>query len=462
LVLLFVIPLGHTNLENNMWIQYTSFILSILLALQWVLTSFFDSFGNYKGLDPDLLQEFAPLDDSYGKTIGTIMLNFAIVTMIPSWINVKQKDVNVQKAVWSSTILVTCFYIWFGILMAMGYDFTGISNILPVLRLDGYPSFLTKCTVYMFAFAMLIPSISINLIISKENLIQNDVAPIRLSKFLSLVLPWFIALLFQTGNTIFEFQLWTSLLFVSSTNYIIPVLIYFQCKEFRKKYNEDRYLTAKQLDLLKRIHYLSNSLVEHIGRAKEEKFMTNLNRESVLKTPLSYKNSSSNDIIISPIPTPSVENVDETLPKEHSPVWMREDVPDPDLEDQIELNLNPEKRESEIVATLKRLGRRLTGSHNSAKRDMVDIEVDVPQIKEPSPDQPAYPTFNEEDKIKSVTGSQNTGRFKTLPINNAFKTPAFRSVPKWMPFKAVHMAWFIMIVNLITTIWNILIILLKQ
>lgn len=60
------------------------------------------------------------------------------------------------------------------------------------------------------------------------------------------------------GPSIFYFQLWTSLLFVSTSNFIVPLVIYLRCNEFRKKYNKDRrVLTKKQQHLLKKIHYQS-------------------------------------------------------------------------------------------------------------------------------------------------------------------------------------------------------------
>ena len=46
----------------------------------------------------------------YGAATGTIMLNLAVVTIVPSWINLKAKDVNAQQSVWFSMGLTTLTY----------------------------------------------------------------------------------------------------------------------------------------------------------------------------------------------------------------------------------------------------------------------------------------------------------------------------------------------------------------
>ena len=60
--------------------------------------------------------------------------------------------------------------------MAGGYDNIS-SNMMQTLLVAGRPNILTKFMVYIFSFVMLIPSIPVNLIISKENLVQNDIMP---------------------------------------------------------------------------------------------------------------------------------------------------------------------------------------------------------------------------------------------------------------------------------------------
>lgn len=77
------------------------------------------------------------------------------------------------------------FYIVVGLILALGFDpIPGVDNILTVLleqgrQLSNSMLILIKFSVYMFAFVMLIPAIPVNLIISRENLSQNEVCPDR-------------------------------------------------------------------------------------------------------------------------------------------------------------------------------------------------------------------------------------------------------------------------------------------
>lgn len=64
-----------------------------------------------------------------------------------------------------------------------------------------------------------------------------------------------------TGPLMNDFQNWSSLLFVSTANFIVPVIVYLRCNVFRKAYNEDKsILSDKQLGLLKQIHYQSHAI----------------------------------------------------------------------------------------------------------------------------------------------------------------------------------------------------------
>jgi hypothetical protein len=110
IVIMLVIPLGLTNLDDNMGVQYVAFCVSIIMAAQWMSTSFI------AGFDSSRLVAAAPVGLQYGQVVGTVMLNFAIVTIIPSWINIKRKDVSVQNSVWTTILAVTCFYIISGMI----------------------------------------------------------------------------------------------------------------------------------------------------------------------------------------------------------------------------------------------------------------------------------------------------------------------------------------------------------
>jgi hypothetical protein len=59
---------------------------------------------------------FASDPMGYGETLGTVLLNLAFTTVVPSWINIKRKDVNAQTVVWSSVMGAMTYYILLGAL----------------------------------------------------------------------------------------------------------------------------------------------------------------------------------------------------------------------------------------------------------------------------------------------------------------------------------------------------------
>ncbi|KAI8925618.1 hypothetical protein BC831DRAFT_263070 [Entophlyctis helioformis] len=264
-VLLLTIPLGIINLDDNIGIQIGAFVLSLLILTQWT------SSGIINGLDVSRAPATVPLGLSYAQVVGTIMLNLAVTTIVPSWINLKSKDVNVQQAVWSSLALTTSIFIGSGVLLAMGFDIDSSNNILPAILSVGKPVFLAKTTVFLFAFVMLVPSIPVNLMISKNNLFQNKIASNVVASLMAFAVPWLVAIPLQTGMVLTTFQTWTSLIFVSTSNFIIPIIIYLRCHDFRRDYNANRILSPKQRQLLKSIHDSSMTIKKYIDAADKPK-----------------------------------------------------------------------------------------------------------------------------------------------------------------------------------------------
>jgi hypothetical protein len=414
-------------------------------------------------------------------------------------------------------------------LLALGFT-TDSENILTVLLQQGVPRPLTKLTVYLFAFAMLLPAIPVNLIISRENLSQNKVVSDRIANVLCFFVPWIVCIPLQTGNWLSPFQTWTSSIFVSGSNFIIPVLIYFKCKVFRRQYNADRILSIKQLELLKQIHQQSNRIVNHIGRKKEA-----LAKD---KDPLeSQKNAESVEMDQF---DPIAVNQDEaaTLHETKGMEWIEDDVPDPDMEDYIQTMTSPRKstlferfatmgRSSNVVPPADShseniiapqdlsLDRKISQVSSQTRAEESTQQTLPPGVKNDGPEETKYLQVSSTLNRNSISGTQSIrtldrlpsvytldrrsavrtidrpfidpspgfdqirtidrpfvdsgtlesvanpdaltrlGRFKTLPTHPQFRTPAFRSVPQWMPLRGIHMAWIVLIITSIVTVGNI-------
>ncbi|KAJ3325184.1 hypothetical protein HDV06_004974 [Boothiomyces sp. JEL0866] len=457
-VFVLVVPLGLTNLDDNVGIQYGSFIFSILMIIQWCQASV------TTGIHPENVKHFRPMGSQYPAVIGTIMLNMAVTTVIPSWINIKRRSVNVQEAVWTGLIFIFVVYFLSGIIstyilnvVAMGFDnIPANSNILVILSSNGVPHLLTKFTVYMFSFVMLIPSVPVNIIISRDNLVSNGVLSKRAALFLTFVLPWLISTLLISGIYIQDFQTWTSFLFISPGNYIIPVIIFFQCLKFRKAYNENKVLSATQIQLLKTIHVNSPQILEYLQKLEGKKddlvaidFHTNSDpttadqsmellpkvsipvedKKGVDETKLYVGRPSTNEITTpdgaitsDKVSIHSLDSVHSTFKKRH----VMDAVPEPYAEEW----KDPIYRVKSTTATIGRYFATLGRSKTAAKED--DFE---------------YPEDLTPDQIATL---------KTLPKNRLYKSPPFRSVPDWLPIDPEQLAWVVLISTSVVTLLNVM------
>ncbi|KAJ3271527.1 hypothetical protein HDV01_006578 [Terramyces sp. JEL0728] len=452
-VFLLVVPLGLTNLDDNIGIQYGSFLFSIIMIIQWCQASV------TTGIHPENVKHFRQMGSQYPAVIGTIMLNMAVTTVIPSWINIKKRSVNVQEAVWVGLIFIFIVYFLSGIIIAMGFDkIPANSNILVILSAMGSPHLLTKFTVYMFSFVMLIPSIPVNIIISRDNLVSNGVLSKRTAVFATFVLPWIISTLMISGIYIQTFQTWTSFLFISPGNYIIPVIIFFQCLKFRKSYNKTKILSEKQLQLLKIVHSNSPQILEYIQQLESKKddleaidfhngsdpATAEQSQEFQQDVKPGTQKDADNTKLYAGSPTltvpdgavtsdqssvHSLDSVHGSIKKSH----VMDAVPEPYADEW----KDPIYRVKSTADTIGRYFSTLRGRKTMPKEDGFEYPPAL------TPEQMAFAN--------------------TLPKNRLYKSPPFRSVPDWMPIQPEQLAWlvlfsttFVTVVNLMMSIYSLL------
>ncbi|KAI8897852.1 hypothetical protein BC833DRAFT_620853 [Globomyces pollinis-pini] len=412
IVLVLCGPLLHTNLDDNIGIQYVSFALSVMMCMQWIYSSFANNI-DFKRLNPTDTSF-----SSYGNVLGTIMLNMALTVIIPSWINIKHKDLNIQRTVWISMSIVTVFFVSLGFIIGLGFDGSN-PNALAVIAQIGTPRVPVTVTYYLFCFVFLLPSIPVNFIISRDNLVQNEVVGEKLGIFLGFILPWMLCIPIQTGNLLPIVQNWTSTVFVSPASYLLPVLLYIQCRKFRKEYNSHRTLNENQLKLLLKIHERSHHITKHIA-------------EKLRNGKLEQQ-----------------EVIDEMHPD-----WLEKDVPDPDMED-VQSDVEMAENETEVIENANSPKIELRVSFE--KREKNDINSPVP-IDDGllAPDN--IVSQRRKSTASVVSNATMISTASTLPAIKDWKVPAFRTVPKWVPFiQGIHVAWVVLIVTSVVTVGNIII-----
>ncbi|KAJ3227041.1 hypothetical protein HDU81_006955 [Chytriomyces hyalinus] len=272
IVLLLSFPLSQINLDDNIQVQMAAFVMTCVIAAEWIAQSGIKmgltGVAALKPLIPDAAAAFA-------QNLGPIILNFSCTIFVPSWINLKSKNVNAHNTVWLCMLMAVAAYGWIGLFPALAFPtLPDTPNMLTVFSsIDQYPTFPALATVnkafnYAFAIVMLLPSISMSFIVSHDNLSQNfelNTVPQKLLvKFLCFVLPWLLVLPLQTGSLLSVFIGFTGVLLVAPANFVIPFVIYIKCVSFRRTYNTTKALTPKQTNILKQVHRLSGSITAYL------------------------------------------------------------------------------------------------------------------------------------------------------------------------------------------------------
>ncbi|KAI8832652.1 hypothetical protein BJ741DRAFT_614277 [Chytriomyces cf. hyalinus JEL632] len=252
LVFVFAVPLSFMDMKDNVKVQTATFMMTHLVFAGWIVHSIISGLNH----------SYVPVvSDSVGANlaglIGISMLNFPFIQTVPTWVNLKQHIVNVQYTLWISTSLATTSYILIGLFVGSSFDFSlPGATIMSVLS----HSVMGKVTGLMYSIFILGPSIPPFSIMAHGNLVQNFGFNSNYCKLFTHALPWLIATPVMRGQSVSSFNVWTSLLFVSVANFIIPFVIYMRACEFRGKYNHLRELSDNQLNLLKKIHCQSKSI----------------------------------------------------------------------------------------------------------------------------------------------------------------------------------------------------------
>ncbi|KAG0016709.1 hypothetical protein BGZ81_011083, partial [Podila clonocystis] len=243
LALAMILPLAVLKLSENIWLQLASFILMILIVLQWIVTFFMH------GLDTTLVPIIGP---DVSQTFGTILFNYAFITTVPSWANAKKPSVSIHKSIGWSVTITTIIYLCVAIIGGMAFQIPDNSSLIQAINSAPGATVLSQVTGYTFPIAALITSIPINIIVIRYNLIQSGACNMVWSNILSGVLPWLVAIPCMTGAGLTAVINWSSLFLVSTANFIIPFILYIYSKKHREKLNKLPIIEMEQYARLSR------------------------------------------------------------------------------------------------------------------------------------------------------------------------------------------------------------------
>ncbi|RUS23188.1 hypothetical protein BC937DRAFT_90892 [Endogone sp. FLAS-F59071] len=218
-----VMPGGPRNLSGDHRGEYTSLIALIFILLVWMVT-----FCKH-GLT---LSNVPAFGSDLSQVLGVVLFNYAFITTMPSFVNSLNPQVNIRAVVWWSIGVSTFMYIALGLFGAFAYQISSSSNLIAVIQFDSQNSIVTIVSTYMFPFAVLITSIPVYTIVIRANLIRGQVCRRSWAIFWSSFLPWLIVIPFQTGWWLNIIINYLSLIFTSSSNFIVPFLLFFASKKY--------------------------------------------------------------------------------------------------------------------------------------------------------------------------------------------------------------------------------------
>ncbi|TPX51839.1 hypothetical protein SeLEV6574_g00006 [Synchytrium endobioticum] len=186
-----IIPLAMLRLADNIIVQLISMIVLKFIVLVWIISFL------VRGPNTSLVPLFG---NNFSNVAGTMVLNFAYVTTLPSWLGEKHADVSVPRTIW----------------MSVGSSTSS----------DPQSSILMRLTTFIFPIVVLITSIPIYCIVIRYNLRQSGAVGPWTALLLAVLVPFLVVIPFQTGSFLNTFCNWSSLFFTSVANFIAPLLIY--------------------------------------------------------------------------------------------------------------------------------------------------------------------------------------------------------------------------------------------
>jgi len=242
------IPCGRWNLDDNMIIQTVAFVLTMGCWIIWIAASLSAASGDESALIPAVNSN--PNTGSQAAVLGTILFNFGFVTTVPSWVNEKRHEVSTNRVLWISTTI--CIFVFFFVGLPGAFAYSNVlqglvtntcqkqvgqasyncpndllqvmtdPTLVPKAWDSTFGRIVLKTSVYMFPIVAVVSSIPVFSIVIKYNMIENNFSK-KTSYLWGVIFPWIAAFpLIYMPNVLGQFVNFTSLIFVSFTDFIVP------------------------------------------------------------------------------------------------------------------------------------------------------------------------------------------------------------------------------------------------
>jgi len=227
----------------------------------WIVACF-SKMGEFHELPSLPAVNNSPSTGTQAGWLGNILFNFGFVTTVPSWVNEKRPYVSVNRSLWSATTLCIVVFFAVGITGALAFQdvlqglvtntcsaqvhdpsFNCPNDLMQALTFKGvgpttwtshgFTDVLLKLSVYLFPITAVVSSIPVFSIVIKYNMIENGFSTTT-SFVWAVLFPWMIGFpLLYMPNMLAQFVNFSSLFFVTFTDFIVPLCLYIYLQRMR-------------------------------------------------------------------------------------------------------------------------------------------------------------------------------------------------------------------------------------
>lgn len=226
-----LIPLSFLQLKGNIKVQLVSCGI-VAIALGVFIWDFVAGNGKMKLSN---VPAFPSSISGVNQLIGVFIFSLAYASMIPSWINQKRRDVSPNKVIWITGGIVTLLNYVIPLLAAYAYANLSDDDVFQVMTGGKDGSKITKAAVYAYTLAVITTSVPVYSITVKNNLYGSGATNWPIAVLISIVLPWTISWIANSG-AMFSFLLNAAALLCGGfTGFFVPILLYMRAQSRHAK-----------------------------------------------------------------------------------------------------------------------------------------------------------------------------------------------------------------------------------
>ncbi|KAL7272460.1 hypothetical protein RUND412_004727 [Rhizina undulata] len=217
-----VFPLSAMSLVQNIKFQLASVGVLFLVLAIWI----------FMFAEHGLNLSIPTVGSDQSSLMGFILNNFAFITTVPSFINELSRRVSIHKSIGYSIGLCVALFLVIGLMGAASFKIDTSSDILSTFSTSGQNKVLVSMVNILFPISVLVTSIPVFAIVMRYNLVRGNFCSNRWAIVWASLMPWVLIIPFQTKGWLTSVMNWTSLIFGSTTNFIIPLILYISSKTY--------------------------------------------------------------------------------------------------------------------------------------------------------------------------------------------------------------------------------------